>query len=92
MALTAKRKEELATEIDLASTWILHKGRSGKLRAIAAELRGEDISHETVADLEARLEEARAREVDAAVAAADKHQKAVEAEVASKTTAKAAKA
>lgn len=88
MALTPKRREELAAQLDVASTWILHKGRAGKIRAIAAELRGEDISNETVEELEARLEEARQREVDAQVVAAEKHQKTVETEVAKTTKAK----
>lgn len=85
MALTAARREELAKELDVASTWILHRGRSGKLREIAAELRGEEVSGESVEELEARLAAAREKEVEAQVAAAEKHDKTVQAEVAKRT-------
>lgn len=84
MALTAKRKGELADEIDTFATWINHKGRAGRIRAVAAELRGEDpdeAAAESVEALEARLEAARQREVEANVAAAEQLQKNVKGQV-----------
>ena len=71
MALTKKRREELGDAVDTASTWINHAGRAGKLRAIAAELRGEDVDDaETAENLRARLEAAEKAEAEAAEAAA----------------------
>lgn len=43
MALTAKRREELAAQIDTAASWQSQPGRRGVLKAIAAELRGEEL-------------------------------------------------
>jgi GAF domain-containing protein len=65
MALTAKRREELAAEIDTFATWISHAGRRGRIRAVAAELRGEEVDGEAEEQAQARLAAAEQSEQEA---------------------------
>lgn len=66
MALTAKRREELAVRVDTAASWIQHSGRAAELRSIAAELRGEEHDEgETEAQVSERLDEAAQVETEA---------------------------
>lgn len=72
MALTQSRRLELAKELEVAATWLTHRGRAGRILAIAAELRGEDPDDtltETDEQKAKRLEAAEKAEKEAAEAA-----------------------
>ena len=75
MALTKKRREEIADQLDTVASWFTHSGRAGKVRALAQELRGEEVTEgESPEAVQARIDEATAKEVEAQRVAAEKAQ------------------
>ena len=69
MALTQKRRDELAEIVERGASWINHQGRKGILLEVATELRTGEKAGESEEERTARLEEAQKAEAEAAEAA-----------------------